>query len=145
MMSQGATSGDMDLATRGIRVMAGIVDFIIGVAVIVVASIIGITIGGEDSSLSNTLATIFWIVYMVGVWFMVATSGQSPGKRLLGIKIVKLSDGNVPGWGTTLLRELLGKIVSWLVLMLGFIWILFDEKNQGWHDKIASTVVVRAG
>ena len=36
-----------------------------------------------------------------------------------------------------------GKIVSMLPLMLGFIWVAFDARKQGWHDKLANTVVVR--
>ena len=46
------------------------------------------------------------------------------------------------GIGSTLVREIIGKLVSGIVILLGYVWILFDGKRQGWHDKIAGTVVV---
>jgi hypothetical protein len=70
-----------------------------------------------------------------------ATSGQTPGKMALGIKVIG-TDGAPVGWGKALLRYV-GYIISGLVLALGFIWIAFDSKRQGWHDKIAKTYVVR--
>ena len=73
---------------------------------------------------------------------MVATRGQSPGKIAIGIKIVR-TDGSSIGIGTTLLREVIGKIVSTIFIFLGYIWILFDGQRQGWHDKISSTYVVK--
>ena len=41
-----------------------------------------------------------------------------------------------------LIRELIGKAISGMILLLGFLWILFDQDNQGWHDKLVSTYVV---
>ena len=46
------------------------------------------------------------------------------------------------GIGTALLRYV-GYIVSGLAIGLGFLWIIWDDKKQGWHDKIASTKVIR--
>jgi uncharacterized RDD family membrane protein YckC len=36
-----------------------------------------------------------------------------------------------------------GKIISYVVIYLGFLWIIWDQRKQGWHDKIANTYVVR--
>jgi uncharacterized RDD family membrane protein YckC len=68
-------------------------------------------------------------------------SGQTPGKRLLHLKVVRC-DGQPLSWGTAIGRYL-GYIVSALPLYLGFLWILWDRNKQGFHDKIAGTVVVR--
>jgi uncharacterized RDD family membrane protein YckC len=68
-------------------------------------------------------------------------SGTTPGKKLLGMRVVK-EDGSAAGFGTMLVREWLGKWISALVLSLGFLWILFDKDHQGWHDKLMSTYVV---
>ncbi|TAL09221.1 MAG: RDD family protein, partial [Chloroflexota bacterium] len=46
------------------------------------------------------------------------------------------------GLGRSLLRYL-GYLISWWILGIGFIWVAFDRKKQGWHDKIGGTVVVR--
>jgi uncharacterized BrkB/YihY/UPF0761 family membrane protein len=77
------------------------------------------------------------LAYFVIFW---ATSGQTPGKMALGIKVISV-DGTSVGWGKAILRYI-GYIISVIVLFLGFIWIAFDSKRQGWHDKIAKTLVV---
>jgi uncharacterized RDD family membrane protein YckC len=70
-----------------------------------------------------------------------ATTGQTLGKMALGIKVIG-ADGAPVSWGKAILRYV-GYIVSGLVLGLGFIWVAFDARRQGWHDKIAGTYVVR--
>ena len=67
------------------------------------------------------------------------TTGQTPGKMLLGLQVVS-ADGAPISFGTAFLRAV-GYFVS-NIFYLGFIWIVFDKKKQGWHDKIAGTVVI---
>ena len=54
------------------------------------------------------------------------------------------ADGNRPGVGAVVMREVVGKILSALVIFIGFFWILVDDRRQGWHDKIGKTFVVKA-
>lgn len=68
--------------------------------------------------------------------------GQTPGKMALRLKVVN-ERGEIPGLGRAAIREIPGKLLSSLVLSLGFLWIAFDSRKQGWHDKIAGTYVVR--
>lgn len=70
------------------------------------------------------------------------STGRTPGKTLLGLKVVQVS-GEPAGYGTAFLRWV-GYIVSALFVFIGFIWIIFDGKKQGWHDKLAHTLVVSA-
>ena len=84
------------------------------------------------------LSLLIGLAYFVIFW---ATSGQTPGKMALGIKVIGI-DGSPVTWGKAVLRYI-GYFISSLVFLLGFIWIAFDAKRQGWHDKIASTYVVR--
>jgi uncharacterized RDD family membrane protein YckC len=79
------------------------------------------------------------IVYFVGFW---TWRGQTPGMILLGLRIAREADGAPPGLARSILRYV-GYFISQLPLFLGFIWIAFDSRKQGWHDKIAGTVVVR--
>jgi uncharacterized RDD family membrane protein YckC len=79
------------------------------------------------------------IAYFVGFW---TWRGQTPGMMLLGLRIARDADGTPPGLGRSILRYI-GYVISAFVLFIGFIWIAFDSKKQGWHDKIAGTVVVR--
>jgi uncharacterized RDD family membrane protein YckC len=76
------------------------------------------------------------------VFFWTGT-GQTPGKMAMGIRVVSAQTGDVIGMGEALLRYV-GYIISGLALGLGFLWIIWDPKHEGWHDKIASTRVVKA-
>ena len=57
------------------------------------------------------------------------------------MRVVK-EDGTNANFFTMLVREWIGKWISGLILSLGFLWILLDRDNQGWHDKLMSTYVV---
>ena len=68
--------------------------------------------------------------------------GATPGKMLVKAKIVT-ADGLAPPSTARLIGRFLAYFVSILGFCLGFLWIAFDRRKQGWHDKIAGTVVVR--
>jgi uncharacterized RDD family membrane protein YckC len=54
-----------------------------------------------------------------------------------------VQESGIPaGFGRMLVREWIGKWISGIVFGLGYIWILLDKANQGWHDKLVSTFVV---
>lgn len=82
----------------------------------------------------STLLNIIYFTYFYG------TSGRTPGKMLMGLQVVT-SEGKPLSFGIAFLRSV-GYLVSSFVFCLGFIWIGFDKKKQGWHDKIAGTVVI---
>jgi uncharacterized RDD family membrane protein YckC len=83
---------------------------------------------------------ILSLIYYVGAW---AKSGQTLGKTLVGLKIVN-ADGTPMSGGKAFLRYV-GYIISGIVFSLGFLWLAFDSKRQGWHDKIAGTLVIYSG
>lgn len=74
-------------------------------------------------------------------FFEGSPSGQTPGKRLLGIRVMDLSAGGSIGYGRALIRYL-GKFVSGIAIGLGFLWMLWDKEKQTWHDMFANSVVV---
>lgn len=84
-------------------------------------------------------AAILSLVYYIGYW---STSGQTIGKTMLGLKVVDQT-GSPLSTAKAVLRYL-GYLISAAIFSLGFIWIAFDQKRQGWHDKIAGTYVVEA-
>lgn len=69
--------------------------------------------------------------------------GTTPGKHLLHMRIIK-EDGADAGFWTMLGREWIGKWISGMIFSLGYVWILIDKENQGWHDKILATYVVES-
>jgi len=80
-------------------------------------------------------------IILVGYYlFFWALFGFTPGKFLLGIKIVR-QDGRKMGLGRAIVR-FVGYWISAIPLFLGFIWIIFDSQREGWHDKLANTQVI---
>jgi uncharacterized RDD family membrane protein YckC len=88
---------------------------------------------------SLALMNVFPVIYFVGFW---AWRGQTPGMMVLGLHIRRETDGTKPGIARSVLRYV-GYWVSWIALFIGFIWVAFDGRKQGWHDKIAGTYVVK--
>lgn len=73
---------------------------------------------------------------------MIKLYGATVGKMAFGLKV--MSDNKEPiDWLSVVLRETVGKMISTLPLGLGFLWVSWDAKKQGFHDKIAGTVVMK--
>jgi uncharacterized RDD family membrane protein YckC len=67
--------------------------------------------------------------------------GATPGKMAIGAKIVDARTGGAPSTARLVLR-FFAYLASMLPLGLGFLWIAFDRRKQGFHDKIARTAVI---
>jgi uncharacterized RDD family membrane protein YckC len=86
------------------------------------------------------------IIWTLVVW----AQGQTPGKQLLGMRVVRLDTRTYAGWGRMFLRDFVGKLlvalVSSLIPFLGGViadcWLLWDKDRQELWDKIAGTIVV---
>lgn len=68
--------------------------------------------------------------------------GATPGKMAISARVVDAATGGPLSIGQSLIRYV-GYFVSTIPFCLGFLWIAFDSKKQGWHDKLAGSVVVR--
>ena len=86
---------------------------------------------------NSFLITLVVIGYFTFFWSLV---GFTPGKALLGLKVVR-KDGARISFGRSLVR-FFAYWISALPLFLGFLWVLWDPKRRGWHDKIAGTQVL---
>ena len=93
----------------------------------------------EVNAGANALGTLVGLVYFIGFW---AWRGQTVGMMPFNMQVVGVADGKKIDVVRGLLRYV-GYIISAIPLLLGFIWAAFDSRKQGWHDKIASTVVIR--
>jgi uncharacterized RDD family membrane protein YckC len=87
----------------------------------------------------NLFVLIFPILYYLFFWIL---AGQTPAKYLIGVRVVRLSGGRITL--LTGIRRLLGYLACFLSIGVGFLWVLVDDRRQGWHDKIAGTCVVYA-
>ncbi len=86
---------------------------------------------------------INWIFPAIAVLLFWIYRQATPGKMAIGAKIVDEKTGGKPSTGQ-LIGRYLGYYVSILPLMLGIIWVAFDARKQGFHDKLAGTLVVRS-
>jgi uncharacterized RDD family membrane protein YckC len=90
-----------------------------------------------DIAVGSTVFALFVIGYFVFFWTLV---GYTPGKAVLGIKVVRRNGGKLSFW-----RSLVRFFAYWISVIplgLGFFWILWDPDRQGWHDKIAGSQVL---
>jgi len=135
-----------ELADFGARFAAGIIDgILVNIAAVVAGVIIGVVLSGTTRSASTAQAIggIIGLVLGAGyqIYFLTRT-GQTIGKQILGVKVVK-EDGRLLNTGEVILR-IIGQIVGSLFLLIGYIWALFDQRRQGWHDKFAGSLVIKA-
>jgi uncharacterized RDD family membrane protein YckC len=93
----------------------------------------------EWHATGNAVSTLVGLVYFIGFW---AWRGQTVGMMPFNMQVVGVVDGQKIDVVRGLLRYV-GYIISAIPLLLGFIWAAFDARKQGWHDKIAATVVIR--
>lgn len=126
-----------------IRVLASLIDtvWLVIVIYLVLTVFLGSTVSlGGDAPIAQTLIeNLAPAVLIIGFWIV---KSATPGKMLLGMKIVDAKTFGVVPPARLLLRYL-GYIVSTIPFLLGLFWVGWDKRKQGWHDKIAGTVVVK--
>jgi len=127
------------------RVFASIIDSLI--LVVFIGLIAFAVYGMQYVRLSSQGKTLMFDLLVQGLLPALAVivfwryRGATPGKMLISAKIVDAETLGTPSTG-----QLIGRYFAYIVsciFMLGFIWIAFDRRKQGWHDKLAGTVVVR--
>ena len=138
---------DLQYAGFWVRVGASLIDSILLMLVttpllVAIYGWAGLDYGYAVRSTGFVDILVTWILPVVAViWFWVKMQG-TPGKLLLSLRVVDAKTGRNLSVGQSFARYL-GYFVSAIPLGLGLLWVGFDSKKQGWHDKIAGTVVVR--
>lgn len=158
------TGQQLELASPGARLGARILDAVIMVVVIGVLFLLGVAALLTPSSGDPVIddeATISLAVFVsfvalaavVGLLYevvMIAVRGQTLGKMMTSIKVVRADNGLGPGWGKSIGRWIIPTVlafipaVGWLLSLLVYLSLLWDSARQGWHDKAAGTLVVKA-
>ena len=147
------------LASPGRRLAARIIDVVIvyvGTLILLVLGIFGLAgaIGTGEGPIGAATGLVTGGVFLLFVLFLIyeptliALRGQTLGKMAMGIMVVRADDGGVPGWGKAIGRWILPgllliiPVVGWLLSLLVYVSLLWDDRRQGWHDKMATTVVI---
>jgi uncharacterized RDD family membrane protein YckC len=113
--------------------------------------IIVIKLNGIDNIniMNNDKSFIFYIIYIVITYILPIFvtiilwyyKSATPGKMILKLKIIDASTG-----GKMTLGQSIGRYFAYIPAMIlfcfGFFWIIWDKRKQGWHDKLAKTVVI---
>jgi uncharacterized RDD family membrane protein YckC len=124
---------EYELASLRTRIIAAAIDLaVLSIAAWVFSSLLGV-MGWVASVLF--LFTFQW-------YFLSERFGQTPGKMVMNIFVVR-ADGEFPTARDAALRTV-GYLLNLLCLGFGWIWIIADRKEQGWHDKLAKTYVVKS-
>lgn len=83
------------------------------------------------------------LVVQVGYWiYFWGTSGATLGMRLLHLRVVDADTGGPIGYARATVRFLMSIVNGW-ACYIGWIWVAFDPRKQGWHDKVANSVVLQ--
>ena len=120
-------------ANFGQRLVAAIID---GIIVGVVGTVVGLIV---RNGLGGLLSLALGVAYYG--WLEGSASGQTVGKRMLGIRVYDLRQGGPIGTGRAIGRYF-ARIVSAIPCLLGYFWMLWDKEKQTWHDKLVGSVVV---
>jgi uncharacterized RDD family membrane protein YckC len=147
-VQRSASAQEIPVVGFGRRLAAALIDgliilfatFVISLGIILFLGYLNTYSRNEPAPVSTVVmicGVIFSLIYYVGFW---SKSGQTFAKSVLGITVVG-SDGKPLSFGKAILRYF-GYIISAIPLSLGFLWITFDKRRQGWHDKIASSFAI---
>ena len=154
--------GSVPFASWGARFGAYLLDALIGFGACVIPLVVGAVILATTSSTTtdsdgyttvsggNPLGYVFLglgylLIFVFQIWnavFRQGKTGQTLGKKIVGIQVVRADTGAVLGTGGAFLRWLMLVILGGMCF-LDFLWPLWDEKKQSWHDKIATSVVLQ--
>lgn len=119
----------------GERLVAALIDVVI---INVVGWVLLAVLGGLGYALSLVLGFAYYGFFEGG------PAGQTPGKRVMSIRVLRADGSGVElGWATAIVRYLC-RIVSAIPCFLGYFWMLWDKDKMTWHDKLSQTVVVPA-
>ncbi len=143
----GSPVATMEVHVTGRRVLATIVDGILLVIVfIILAMLFGqtSTSGASANASIGTLPTLLLTVLSFAYYIvMEGYMGQTVGKMVVGIKVVREGSSEAPGLGKAAIRTVLRIVDGFFGYLVGFITVLVSGKNQRLGDMAAGTLVVR--
>ncbi|WP_432358101.1 RDD family protein [Sporosarcina sp. UB5] len=127
------------------RFWAYIIDLIIvssisGIFIKPVFRILDVKISNPSFLLFSPYKVTLLILFLGYFAFMTKVAGQTVGKMILGIKVVRQDGGNLT-WGTVLFREVIGRFISKL-LTIPYLLVIFMPKKEALHDLFADTYVI---
>jgi uncharacterized RDD family membrane protein YckC len=149
----------IEVADMGQRLLARLVDLGIALVIGLILIVPGFAMSEPGQldpatgqitggSLSPLVIIGYLVLFAFGIYneiVLMAQRGQSIGKRVIKVKAVRTADGTAPGFGGALIRYIVLAITGSLCF-IGYLSPFFDNsgRRQGWHDKAANTIVIKA-
>ncbi|MFF8266402.1 RDD family protein [Streptomyces sp. NPDC016562] len=137
-------TGMPPLAHWGLRVGAYLLDLLIIAGPMY--ALMGVSAAAGSESVVAGVLSLVGIVYAIGMGFYQlykeGTTGQSTGKKVLGISLHKEADGATLGFGMAFVRKL-AHMLDGIPCYIGWLWPLWDAKKQTFADKVCGTVVIK--
>ncbi len=115
------------------------------VAILIDSLVVGVLaglVGGVTGKQILGIGVGFIVGIIYNWYFWTQRNGQTPAKSLLGIRVVSTNGGKVTDLQAIV--RYIGYYINTALLLIGWIWAIFDDKQQGFHDKLAGTIVVKA-
>ncbi|HKX30713.1 MAG TPA: RDD family protein [Blastocatellia bacterium] len=143
-----ASSPGIPVPGVGLRCGAFLIDYILTLLILAVPLVAAVYIKRRllQPTVANIVVTLGYLaaagLLFFNLIYFYVKKGQSLGKTFIGLRVVRM-DGKRIDYKTAILRHLVGYPLSFFTFGLGMIWMFLDNKQQGWHDKIAKTVVVK--
>jgi uncharacterized RDD family membrane protein YckC len=131
------------LAGWGSRVGAALVDGLIAAVIEGVGVGLGALIGGALGALLVGLGYLGAFAFTLWNLVQQGNTGQTVGKKALNLRLLREQDGQVVGIGTSIGRYFV-HFLDAIPCLIGYLWPLWDAKNQTFADKILKTVVIKA-
>lgn len=129
-----------------VRAAASIIDSIILALIIgpILYAVYGPAYLDMEGMFAGTVDLLLqWVFPAIAIVVFWIYKSATPGKMAFKLRIVDEGSGrDATAWQCVI--RYIGYYVSMIPLFLGFLWVIWDDKKQGWHDKLARTVVVRA-
>lgn len=129
-----------------VRVVAAIIDSILTMFVLapILYAVYGPDYWSSDRMVQGSLdVLISYVLPAIAVILFWFYKSATPGKMAWGLKVVDARTHGKPALVNLVVRYI-GYYVATIPLGIGIIWVAFDKKKQGWHDKMAGTVVVKS-
>ncbi len=138
-------SGMPPLAHWGQRFGAYLLDLLIIAGPMYALGFIDIATADNSATAEPGIFFTIGVLYAIGMGFFQlykeGSTGQTTGKKVLGISVRREADGNTLGFGMAFVRKLAHALDSF-ACYVGWLWPLWDEKKQTFADKVCSTVVI---
>jgi len=134
--------GMPEFASWGARVGGTLVDGLVLLVPYIVV-FVGAAIGGGFGTFIRLIGLLG--VFAVAIWQLIqeGKTGQTVGKKALNIRLLREADGQPLGVGMAFVRRL-AHFLDGIICYIGFLWPLWDAKNQTLADKVCSSVVVKS-